>query len=168
MLEDSRRELIALSGVPAPYLGYGDVVELQSQLVHVNLSFANNIADIQESITKEMNRMLDAIAEMVEYDVQPSAFVSVGLVPPVVLMLQLIEMTSGSANNILGVFQSLQLPVDPIGFLKKYVPYLDWEELEEQAKTYSVEHDAEVEFKSKSDARLQAEVMATQQGQRGF
>ena len=37
-LEDSRRELIALSGVPAPYLGYGDVVELQSQLVHVNLS----------------------------------------------------------------------------------------------------------------------------------
>jgi len=167
-LEDSRRELIALSGVPAPYLGYGDVVELQSQLVHVNLSFANQISDIQESITKEMNRMIDTIAEMVDYAVQPSAFVSVGMVPPVVLMLQLIEMTSGSANNILGVFQGLQLPVDPIGFLKKYVPYLDWEELEEQAKTYSVEHDAEVEFKSKSDARLQAEVMATQQGQRGF
>lgn len=32
-LEDSRRELIALSGIPAPYLGYADVVELQSQLV---------------------------------------------------------------------------------------------------------------------------------------
>ena len=149
-------------------LGYGDVVELQSQLVHVNLSFANEIADVQESITKELNRMLDTIAEMVEYDVQPSKFVSVGLIPPTVLMLQLIEMTAGSANNVLGVFQSLQLPVDPIGFLKKYVPYLDWEELQEQAKTYSVEHDAETEFKSKSDARLQAEVMATQQGQRGF
>ena len=167
-MEDSRRELIALSGVPAPYLGYGDVVELQSQLVHVNLSFANEIADVQEAITKELNRMIDTIAEMVDYGVQPTEFVSVGLVPPVVLMLQLIEMTSGSANNILGVFQSLQLPVDPIGFLKKYVPYLDWEELEDQAKTYSVEHDAETEFKSKSDARLQAEVMATQQGQRGF
>ncbi len=149
-------------------LGYGDVVELQSQLVHVNLSFANEIADVQEAITKELNRMIDTIAEMVDYGVQPTEFVSVGLVPPVVLMLQLIEMTSGSANNILGVFQSLQLPVDPIGFLKKYVPYLDWEELEDQAKTYSVEHDAETEFKSKSDARLQAEVMATQQGQRGF
>ena len=144
------------------------VVELQSQLVHVNLSFANEIADVQEAITKELNRMIDTIAEMVDYGVQPTEFVSVGLVPPVVLMLQLIEMTSGSANNILGVFQSLQLPVDPIGFLKKYVPYLDWEELEDQAKTYSVEHDAETEFKSKSDARLQAEVMATQQGQRGF
>ena len=149
-------------------LGYGDVVELQSQLVHVNLSFANEIADVQEAITKELNRMIDTIADMVDYGVQPTEFVSVGLVPPVVLMLQLIEMTSGSANNILGVFQSLQLPVDPIGFLKKYVPYLDWEELEDQAKTYSVEHDAETEFKSKSDARLQAEVMATQQGQRGF
>ena len=167
-LEDSRRELIALSGVPAPYLGYGDVVELQSQLVHVNLNFATTIADVQETATKEMNRMLDTIADMVEYGIRPSAFISVGMVPPVVLMLQLIEMTSGSANNILGVFQSLQLPVDPIGFLKKYVPYLDWEELEEQAKTYTVEHDAETEFKSKSDARLQAEVMATQQGQRGF
>ena len=149
-------------------LGYGDVVELQSQLVHVNLSFANEIADVQESVTKEMNRMLDAIADMVDYKVQPSLYVSVGLIPPTVLMLQLIEMTAGSANNVLGVFQSLQLPVDPIGFLKKYVPYLDWEELEEQAKTYTVEHDAETEFKSKSDARLQAEVMATQQGQRGF
>ena len=131
-------------------------------------TFANEIADVQESVTKEMNRMLDAIADMVDYKVQPSLYVSVGLIPPTVLMLQLIEMTAGSANNVLGVFQSLQLPVDPIGFLKKYVPYLDWEELEDQAKTYSVEHDAETEFKSKSDARLQAEVMATQQGQRGF
>ncbi len=144
------------------------VVELQSQLVHVNLSFATQIADIQESITNEMNRMIDTIADMLEYNVQPSQFVTVGLVPPVVLMLQLIEMTAGSANNILGVFQSLQLPVDPIGFLKKYVPYLEWDELEKKAKSYSVEHDAETEFKSKSDARLQAEVMATQQGQRGF
>lgn len=45
-LEDARRELIALSGIPAPYLGYGDVVELQSQLVHANLAFATQIADI--------------------------------------------------------------------------------------------------------------------------
>ena len=33
-LEDSRREIIALSGIPAPYLGYMDVVELREQLVH--------------------------------------------------------------------------------------------------------------------------------------
>lgn len=144
------------------------VVELQSQLVHVNLGFATQIADVQEAVTKELNRMIDSIAEMLEFEVKPSQFLTIGLVPPVVLMLQLIEMTAGSANNIIGVFQSLQLPVDPIGFLKKYVPYLEWDELEEKAKAYSVEHDAETEFKSKSDARLQAEVMATQQGQRGF
>lgn len=32
-LEDARRELISLSGIPSSYLGYSDTVELQSQLV---------------------------------------------------------------------------------------------------------------------------------------
>lgn len=123
-LEDARRELIALSGVPAPYLGYGDVVELQSQLVHVNLSFATEIADIQESVTKELNRMIDHMAQELDFQIKPSDYISVSMIPPVVLMLQLIEMTAGSANNIIGVFQSLQLPIDPISFLKKYIPLI--------------------------------------------
>ena len=110
--------------------------------------------------------MMDTIAEELNYEVVPSQFVTISMIPPIVLMLQLIEMTSGSANNIIGVFQSLQLPVDPIGFLKKYVPYLEWDELQQKAKMYGVEHDTETEFKSKSDARLQGEIMAAQQGQR--
>lgn len=44
-LEDARREIIALSGIPAPYLGYMDVVELREQLVHSNVSFATEITD---------------------------------------------------------------------------------------------------------------------------
>lgn len=141
------------------------VVELQSQLVHVNLAFATEIADIQESVTKELNRMLDKIAEILEVNITPSDFVEVTMIPPIVLMLQLIEMTAGSANNIIGVFQGLQLPIDPISFLKKYVPFINWDEFEEKAKQYSIEKAAEVEVKSKSDARLQAEVMAIQNGQ---
>ena len=86
------------------------------------------------------------------------------MIPPVVLILQLIEMTAGSANNIVGVFQTLQLPIDPISFLKKYVPFLDWDELEKQAKIYANEKATETEIKSKSDARLQADIMQIQQG----
>ena len=164
-LEDARRELIALSGIPAPYLGYGDVVDLQSQLVHVNLAFATEIADIQETVAKELNRMIDYIAKILNYQIKPSDYVEVALIPPVVLMLQLIEMTAGSASNILGVFQNLQLPVDPINFLKKYVPFVNWDEFEEQAKRYNAEKSSEIEFKAKADARLQQETMAIQQGQ---
>lgn len=74
-------------------------------------------------------------------------------------------MTSGSANNIIGVFQSLQLPIDPVSFLKKYVPFINWEELEIQAQRYSNENAASTEIKSKADAKLQADIMALQQGQ---
>jgi len=56
------------------------------------------------------------------------------------------------------------LPVDPISFLKKYVPFINWEEFEEKAKKYALEKATEVEMKSKSDARLQAEIMQVQQG----
>jgi hypothetical protein len=37
-LEDARQELIALSGVPAPYLGYADAVDLREQLVNINVT----------------------------------------------------------------------------------------------------------------------------------
>lgn len=74
------------------------VVELQSQLVHVNLAFATEIADIQESVAKELNRLVDTIAENLKYELKPTDFVEVSMIPPVVLMLQLIEMTAGSAK----------------------------------------------------------------------
>lgn len=78
--------------------------------------------------------------------------------------LQLIEMTAGSANNIIGVFQTLQLPIDPISFLKKYVPFINWQEFEDQARHFANEKAIETELKSKADAKLQAEIMAAQQG----
>lgn len=119
----------------APYLGYGDVVELQSQLVHVNLAFATEIADVQEFITKEFNRMIDKIADIVDYPIKPSEYIEITLIPPVVLILQLIEMTSGSAQNTINIFQNLQLPIDPISFLKKYVPFIDWDKNSVPVKT---------------------------------
>lgn len=133
----------------------------------MNLAFATEIADIQESITKELNRMIDYIAEIVGCNVKPSDYLEITMIPPVVLMLQLIEMTAGSANNIITVFQTLQLPIDPINFLKKYIPFLNWDEFEEQAKKYAVDKNVETELKSKADAKLQQEILAAQQAPQG-
>jgi len=163
-LEDSRKELIALSGIPAPYLGYGDVVELQSQLVHINLAFATEISDSQEVVTKQLNKLIDSIADMIGFEIKPSDFMEVTLIPPTVLILQLIEMTAGASQNIIGVFQSLQLPIDPISFLKKYVPFLDWDQLQKDAEKYALQKNTELEMTAKSDAKLQFDIGQISQG----
>lgn len=111
--------------------------------------------------------MIDYIAEIVGCNVKPSDYLEITMIPPVVLMLQLIEMTAGSANNIITVFQTLQLPIDPINFLKKYIPFLNWDEFEEQAKKYAVDKNVETELKSKADAKLQQEILAAQQAPQG-
>jgi hypothetical protein len=107
-LEDARREIIALSGIPAPYLGYMDVVELREQLVHSNVTFATEISDMQENDNDALSRMVDIIAEIKELGYKPSKYVKVSLIPPVVLIVQLIEMTLSSIGNIAGVFTNLQ------------------------------------------------------------
>lgn len=138
-LEDARREIIALSGVPAPYLGYMDVVELREQLVHTNVTFATEISDMQENDNEALTKLIDIIAEIKEVNFKPSKYVKVSLIPPVVLIVQLIEMTLSSIGNIAGVFTNLQLPIDPYFFLEKYVPHIDWVKFKEAAAEDSVE-----------------------------
>lgn len=155
----------------APYLGYGDVVELQSQLVHVNLSFATQITSYQELNSNLLTEIIDILAEKVNYPVKPSEFMTIKMIPPVVLILQLIEMTAGSAQNIISVFQNLQLPIDPLSFLKDYVPFIDWDKFEKTALKFNITKNTEVELKSKADAKLQGQMAAVQQqasGQSGF
>jgi hypothetical protein len=138
-LEDARREIIALSGIPAPYLGYMDVVELREQLVHSNVTFATEISDMQELDNEALTRLVDIIAEIKEVDYKPSKYVKVSLIPPVVLIVQLIEMTLSSVGNIAGVFTNLRLPIDPYYFLEKYVPHIDWEKFKEAAMSSDIE-----------------------------
>jgi len=137
-LEDSRREIIALSGVPAPYLGYMDVVELREQLVHTNVTFATEISDMQENDNEALTRLVDIISEIKGWKYRPSKYVKVSLIPPVVLIVQLIEMTLSSIGNIAGVFTNLQIPIDPYFFLEKYVPHIDWAKFREAAAEDSV------------------------------
>jgi hypothetical protein len=145
-LEDARREIIALSGIPAPYLGYMDVVELREQLVHSNVTFATEISDMQENDNNALSRIVDIIAEIKQIGFKPSKYVKVSLIPPVVLIVQLIEMTLSSIGNIAGVFTNLQLPIDPYFFLEKYVPHIDWDAFKESAQKDSVESKTRTEL----------------------
>ena len=60
-----------------------------------------------------MTDLVDIIAEIRRFPLIPSTYLSVSLIPPVVLILQLLEMTLSSVGNISAVFQSLNLPFDP-------------------------------------------------------
>ena len=154
-LEDARREIMSLSGIPPAYLGYADVIELREQLVHTNISFATEIIDMQEIITAGLTKFVDIVAEILHLRYKPSEYVQIKLIPPIVLILQLIEMTLSSIGNINGIFQTLQTPVDPYFFLKQYVPYIDWDAFKEAADQYTTTQKAKAEIdanKGGSDA----------------
>lgn len=135
-LEDQRKEIIALSGVPAPYLGLHDVVELREQLVHSNISFANEIVNIQENINDSLNQIADIVGRIKGLNYRPSDYAKVNLLPPVVLLLQVIESTLSSVGNVAGVFQNLELDFDPYYFLEQYVPHIDWADFRDKAQQY--------------------------------
>ena len=144
-------------------LGYQDVVELREQLVHANLTFAIEIANIQEGITKNLVQLMDYTASLVNFPIKPSQFVEVSLIPPVVLMLQLIEMTASSASNITATFQNLQIPFDPYYFLERYVPFIDWTEF----KAASEKADMERKTGELLGAVAQQQLQQTQMMQQG-
>lgn len=137
-LEDARRELIALSRVPAHAVGYGDNYELREQLIHTNVAFAIEISELQETFNRAFNKLIDIIAtksnfinQTVDLKGQPPSFYStVSLVPPTVLTLQLIEMTLSSIGNIAAVFTNMGMKIDPFFFMKQYVPHIPWDKFE--------------------------------------
>jgi hypothetical protein len=110
------------------------VVELREQLIHSNVSFSTEIADIQENDNAAITRLVDIIAEVEKLEYQPSKFYTLQLIPPVVLILQLVEMTMSSIGNIFGIFQSAAIDFDPYYFLEKYVPYIDWEDFKTKSE----------------------------------
>jgi hypothetical protein len=137
-LEDQRRELIALSGIPAPYLGYNDVIELREQLVHVNVTFATEIISIQSQVNEGLSNVIDKIAKILNFSDKPSQYNIVSLKVPVVLLLQMIETIMSSISNIQQNFQASQIDFDPTYLLKLYVPSLDWDEFLKAGREYKI------------------------------
>jgi hypothetical protein len=142
-LEDARREIMSLSGIPPAYLGYADVIELREQLVHTNVAFATEIVDIQEGISAGLTKIVDIIAKHSKMEIVPSDYISLQLIPPIQLMVQLIEMTLSSIGNMTSSFQTMQIPFDPYFLLEKYIPYIDWDSFKKKAKTYKTNQDTE-------------------------
>ena len=137
-LQDARQEIMSLSGIPPAYLGYADVIELREQLVHTNVAFATEIIDIQENISNGLTKIIDIIAQIKGFSFNPSMYTQVMLIPPITLILQLIEMSLSSIGNISGIFQTLQMPIDPYFFLQQYIPYINWEEFKEKTDQYAL------------------------------
>jgi hypothetical protein len=147
-LRDLRNELVSLSGVPAPYLGMHDVIELREQLSNINQNFATEISNHQDNDIQSLNSLLTKIFKEVKtFDEKedsedkknsklPTDYIHVSLIPPITLLLQLIEGTLQSVGNISGVFNSLQIPVDPYHLLEQYVPHIDWAKFKEKAEEY--------------------------------
>lgn len=110
------------------------VVELKEQLVHANVSFSTEIMDMQEIDTNAINKLIDIIAAVKNTNFKPSDYVTTTLIPPVVLILQLIEMTLSSIGNIASVFLNMGITVDPYYFLSQYVPHIDWDEFKKASQ----------------------------------
>jgi len=122
------------------------VIELREQLVHTNVAFATEISDIQEGLSAGLTKFLDIVARIKGLGFVPSQYVSIQLIPPIVLMVQLIEMTLSSIGNMASAFQSMLIPFDPYFLLEKYIPYIDWESFKERAKQYKTDMDTEADL----------------------
>lgn len=155
-LQDARSEIIALSGIPAPYLGYNEVIELREQLVHSNVTFATEISDVQENINNSIIGLTDKLFYLINdnKNQSPNAHANITLIPPIVLILQLIEMTTSSIGNILATFQNLQIPTDPFFLLQHYVPYINWDQFREAAKKYDLENQTKSNMNSSQEDEM--------------
>jgi len=150
-LEDARREIMSLSGIPPAYLGFADVIELREQLVHTNVAFATEISDIQEGISENLTKLIDVVAQKTNFQYKPSDYIQIKLIPPIILMLQVIEMSLASIGNIAGTFQTMNIPIDPFFLLEKYIPYIDWTAFKEKASDYGKMVSAKMSLESSTN-----------------
>lgn len=138
-LEDLRRELISLSGVPSSYLGYQDVTDLREQLVNANIVFANEISAIQKSFNDNLSALLARVSEISGFkkSEELTKNINVSLIAPTVLVLQNIESSINSVSTIQRVFAEIpEIDVDPMYLLRRYCPMIDWTEFEKEANDF--------------------------------
>jgi len=137
-LEFQRNEIIAVSGIPASYLGYTDSYELRDQLVHANISFANEIMGVQSEANDVIMKMIDKAAVAAGHD-PVSKYVTVSLTAPMVLMLQVMETVMSSFSTIYAnISDTMQLPTDPVALLEQFVPYANWKEIVKQGESFKI------------------------------
>lgn len=140
-IEDLRRELIALSGIPSSYLGYQDMADLRDHLAHANIVFATEIVNIQNNFNDQLTRLIHRIGELSEYKIDNNfkQNVKISLRPPTFLTLQLIENTLNSLSSIQRVFNEIpEVDSSPMYLIKRLCPYVDWDEFEREANNFKM------------------------------
>jgi hypothetical protein len=112
-------------------------MELREKLVHSNVVFAREISAYQHVFNAGMTDLIDKIGKIVGEQETPSRYITVNLMPPTVLLLQLIETTMSSVLNIQNYFQSNNIATDPYYLLNRYVPYIDWKKFEAASEEFT-------------------------------
>lgn len=142
-LNDLKNDIIAAGGVPGVYLNLGDTTDLRETLVHLNITFANDIIDKQTSIEKGIDSLFNNIFKKVlkyndyiDGDFYISNYCTAKLNPPLVLQIQADEAMITTVSNILNLLNTANVPVDPTMIFKRYIPSMNWDELISNGKIY--------------------------------
>ena len=142
-LNDLKNDIIAAGGVPAVYLNLGDNIDLRETLVHLNITFANDIIDKQTSIEKGLDNLFNNIFKKVlkynnyeDGDFYISNYCTAKLNPPLVLQIQSDEAMITTVSNITQLLKNSNISVDPVDLFKKYIPSINWDDLIRKGKTY--------------------------------
>ena len=142
-LNDLKNDIIAAGGVPAVYLNLGDTIDLRETLVHLNITFANDIIDKQTSIEQGMDTLFNNIFKKVlsyngynDSDFYISNYCRAKLNPPLVLQIQSDEAMVTTVSNIINLLQQSKVNVDPKDLFKRYIPSINWEELSKNGDKY--------------------------------
>jgi hypothetical protein len=140
-LDNLRQELVSLSGIPASYLNIQEQSDNREQLVNVNSSLAYEISSMQHVFNEKLLDLIDRIAELTNFNDKPSKYIIIQLLPPTVLMLQIVESTLVSVGNIFGVFKDVPgITLNPLSLLKRYVPYIDWDNMLREGEILTVKN----------------------------
>lgn len=143
-LNDLKNDIISAGGVPAVYLNMGDTVDLRETLVHLNVTFANDIIDKQLSIEVGLNAISDMLFKKVlkyngyeDGDFYISNYCNIRLNPPLVLQIQADEAQITTVSNILQLLDQAKMQIDPKDIFEKYIPSIDWKNILKKGEIYA-------------------------------
>ena len=142
-MNDLKQDVIAAGGVPGIYLNITDNVDLREKLVHLNITFANNIINKQATIEDGLDQFLNAMFKKLlkynnfkEQDFNLSNYINYKLNPPLVLQLQSDEAQITVVNNIVNSLDGLKVPIDPRKILQRYIPNINWNNIHKEGLAY--------------------------------
>lgn len=142
-LNDLKQDIVAAGGVPSIYLNISDNADLRETLVHLNVTFANDIIEKQQSLEDGINGLASCLFKKVLYyndyetsDFELSNYSEIKLNAPLVLQIQADEAMITTVSNILGLLEQSKFSVNPKTLYKRYIPSMNWDMLEKDGQNY--------------------------------